>query len=212
MGFATWAASEEDVLARVPGKLEEYRLWLSGHEVQIPVRSGDAAVVERVRGNEVLFSEDIGPCSQEEVDLAIELLSHSRADLLAAVHSMPSGALDWDPPYRSFAGWASWRTVRQILAHIANTESHYYLPSIGYEPRIEPALADGDWEEFIELHRAETLRNLRDLRDSVDRSRVTRDEEEWSARKVLRRLVRHELLHLKSVVRIGKEYVGGTPN
>jgi len=145
--------------------------------------------------------------SPEQVDLTVRLLAATRSDLLDTVGKLPEAALDWDPPYRSFASWATWRTVRQILAHLANTETHYYLAWIGFIPRSSPAPADGDWREFLGEHRSETLSRLRELRDSPNRRRViNRDGEEWSAAKVLRRLVRHEILHSKSIGRIGREY------
>ncbi|MBN1459121.1 MAG: DinB family protein [Armatimonadetes bacterium] len=206
MGLATWAPSEAEVLGRIPQKVNEYRLWLERHDMEARPWDRVVSVVERRSGNEVLFGEDLEPCTAQDVDLAIRLLSASRADLLEAVHSLPAAALDWDPPYRSFAEWASWRTARQILAHVANTETHYYLPNVGYAPQLEPARPDGDWQEFLPRHRQETLRRLNELAEAEDRARITRQPEEWSARKVLRRLVRHELLHMKSIARIGREY------
>jgi hypothetical protein len=120
-------------------------------------------------------------------------------DLLATVSSLPPDVLDWDPPYRSFADWATWRTVRDVLAHIANTKTHYYLPSIGHEPRSAPARVDGNWKDFLWQHRQETIRFLEETRGAADRACASREGEEWSLRKVLRRLVMHELLHWKSI-------------
>jgi hypothetical protein len=206
VGLATWAPTESEVLARVPTKLDEYQSWVARHGIQAPDSDCSIRVVERVRGDEVMFSRDVESCETSELDLAIQLLSASREDLLSAVSSLPSAALDWDPPYRSFASWATWRTVRAILAHVANTETHYYLRSIGQQPCSMPAEADGNWAEFLPEHRQETIRFLEGVRASSDRARVSRDGEEWSLRKVLRRLVRHELLHWKSIRRIGREY------
>jgi hypothetical protein len=206
LGFATWAPDRRGVLARIQAKLDEYHRWLTRHGMRAPGVDGAVSVVEHVCGDEVMFQHDTGPCTVGELDSAVLLLSASREDLLAMVSSMQKAALDWDPPYRSFAEWATWRTVREILAHIANTETHYYLPTIGYKPEFEPAASDGDWEEFLPRHRQETVRFLMELREAADRARVTRDKEEWSVRKVLRRLVWHELLHWKSISRIGREY------
>ena len=207
LGFATWAPSEREVLERVPRKLEEHFDFLAAHGFARPRRDREVHVVERVSGNEVLFSADKGAVSPEQVDLTAQLLAASRSDLLDTVGKLPEAVLDWDPPYRSFLPWATWRTVRQILAHVANTETHYYLAWIGFVSRTSPAPADGDWREFLGEHRSETLSRLRELRDSPDRRRViNRDGEEWSAAKVLRRLVRHEILHGRSIGRIGGEY------
>jgi hypothetical protein len=208
LGFATWAPTETGVLARVPAKLDEHQEWLARHGV--PTADVDRAVrvVERVHGDEVLFSRDAEPCEVDEIDLAIRLLTASREDLIETVSSLPPDALDWEPPYRSFAAWATWKTVRATLAHIANTETRYYLPSVGHEPRLPPAPVDGGWREFLPEHREEATRFLRGMHDAADRARVSQDGD-WSLRKVLRRLVRHELLHWKSIRRIAGEYTAG---
>jgi hypothetical protein len=206
LGFATWAPTESEVLARLPTKFDEHRSWLGRHGIDSTALDSSIRIAERLRGDEVMFSHDAEPCEIRELDLAIQLLSASRKDLLATVSSLPSDALDWDPPYRSFADWATWRTVRAILAHVANTETHYYLPSLGHQPCSAPAKADGDWAQFLPEHRQETIRFLEGVRASSDRARVSRNGEEWSVRKVVRRLVRHELLHWKSIRRIGREY------
>jgi hypothetical protein len=141
------------------------------------------------------------------VDLTTRLLGASREDLLRTVDQVPEAALDWDPPYLSFAPWATWRSIRQILAHIANTETHYYLAKIGWVPMCAPAQGDGDWREYLQRHRAETLDRLRELRVSGDLRRVRQcPDDEWSVSKVLRRLVRHEILHRKSISRIAGEF------
>jgi hypothetical protein len=207
LGFGTWAPSEREALDRLPRKLEEHLDFLAAHGFPRPKWSPEVQVVERVSGDEILFSLDKCAVSPEQVDLTAQLLAASRSDLLATVGKLPEAVLDWDPPYRSFLPWATWRTVRQILAHLANTETHYYLAWIGFVPRTSPAPADGDWQAFLAEHRSETLSRLRELRDDSDRRRVVnRDGEEWSAAKVLRRLVRHEILHTRSIARIGREY------
>jgi hypothetical protein len=214
LGFATWAPSESQVLARVPLKLDEYLAWLDSHGLTRPKVSPGVEVVERISGDEVMFSADGLAVSPDLIDLTIRLLDASRCDLLNTLEQLPDAALDWSPPYRSFAPWATWRSVRQILAHIANTETHYYLGSIGCSPRVAAARDDGDWLAFLAEHRVEAVDLLRGIRDSGDRCRLTRREDgDWSVAKVLRRLVWHELLHLKSIRRIGHEFrsVGERP-
>jgi hypothetical protein len=154
-----------------------------------------------------LFSPDHAPCAPDEIDLTLRLIAASRDDLVRAVEGLPEAALDWDPPYRAFLEWATWRTVREILAHVANCETHYYLPAIGHEPMVPPVSPQGDWRGALAEQRAETIAFLGGLKTAADRARVTFDgEEAWSVRKVLRRLVWHELLHWKSIRRIGRDF------
>jgi hypothetical protein len=206
-GFATWASSEAEVLGRVPTKLAEYQSWLVEHGLACPDVGGDVRVVERVRGNEILFSWDYGPCAADEIDHTLRLLSASRSDLVKTIEALPEAALDWDPPYQAFAEWATWRSIRAILAHMANCETHYYLSTVGHESGLPPAPPDGDWATFLAAHREEAVAFLRQLAASPDRARVCfGDDGAWSVRKVLRRLVWHERLHWKSIRRIGRAF------
>ena len=201
LGFATWAPSRAKVMAKLPSKLNEYRAWLAAHGFPGRGTDRELEVVETVRGGEVLFKPDRQSASPAEVDLAIRLLGATRSDLLALLRGLPDGVLDWDPPYERFEEWATWRTVRQIAAHVANTETHYYLANIGFEPANEPLTLYGFWQEDLADRRAAVIRFLNDLAESGDRLRVD-EAGEWSVRKVLRRLVWHELLHTKSIRRI----------
>jgi hypothetical protein len=220
LGFATWAPTREEVLARVPAKLEEDAAWRRGTEhaggadLGGPTaggRGGDPTVriVEELAGDEVLFVADRAPAPPELVDLALRLLDATRADLLGAVEPLPPALLDRDPPYRRFASWATWRTIREVLLHVANTETHYYLPFLGYRSAGAPASAGGDWRVPLARSRAETTAFLRELRGAADLARVTSGPRgDWSARKVLRRLVRHEILHTRSIRRIAADLAG----
>jgi hypothetical protein len=211
LGFATWARSEAEVVEKLPSKLREYSLWRSRHRMPIDIESFDVDIAGRFHGDEILLPSDLEPAKVEEIDLAIRLLSCSRADLVAELESAPEGAIDWDPPYDHFAPWATWRTIRANLAHIANGETQYYMRNIGHTPSGKPADADGDWRDFLPRSRREAVAFLERLKASRDLRRIrTVDrglgEESWSVRKALRRIVSHELLHSKSIRRIIREY------
>lgn len=211
MGFATWSSTREGVLARAPERLEAHLRWLAGHGLNLePARIGAGGpVAQTVTGNEVLFDHDRGEASPAEVGACAELLGLTRADLLEVVEALPNGALDWDPPYAAFGSWARWRTVRQVLTHVALTEVGYYLPAVGHRGPDPEELRPLGWREQLRSSRERTLAFLSDLAVANDRARVSQGEESWSVRKVLRRLVWHELLHTKSIRRIGREHGGG---
>lgn len=217
LGFATWAATRSEVLDRAPQKLEEYCQWLAHHRGMAP--GGDASsrnsigvvdrieVVEEIAGNEVAFEEDLLPASDDEISRCSELLGYLRRDLLNTVEPLPAEVMDWDPPYRHFASYVWWRTIRQILKHIALTEVGYYLPSIGWRGHLDlKALQAMDWQEQLRQSREEAQRFLEELRTSSDRIGLRNEGETWTVRKVLRRLVWHERLHLKSIRRIVADY------
>lgn len=207
MGFATWAPSREDVLTRAPSKLEEYRLWLARHGLTSPpAPTTEPTILEEISGNEVVFEHDRQAADPSEIELCLELIARSRRNLTETVKDLPDELLDWDPPYRDFATWARWRTIRQILEHVALTEIGYYLPSIGYAGTDPDHLRSLPWREQLRLSRAETDAFLKRLAADRDRLRLSEGEEAWSVRKVLRRLVWHELVHLKSIRRIVAEH------
>jgi hypothetical protein len=211
LGFSTWAETDAELLVALPTKFAAYAAWRRDHRLPAPERVSGVEVAGHRNGSEILFPPDLEPATPEEIDLAIELLSASRADLLADLEAAPGGAFDWDPPYRRFAPWADWRTVRAVLAHIANGETHYYTRNIGHQPSGPPAPPSADWRSFLARSRAEAIGFLEGLKRSPDLRRVrTVDhgfgEERWSVRKALRRLVSHELCHWKSIRRIVREY------
>jgi hypothetical protein len=130
---------------------------------------------------------------------------------------VPDAFLTWEPPYRRFADWADWRTVGGTLAHIANAESHYYLAMIGYEAQRTTVTSEDDWQAYLPSVRSDTIACLGHLRSSADRARVQSqirkgrrapngEVEEWSVRKALRRMVRHDLLHMRNIQRIQREW------
>lgn len=209
LGFATWAPTREEVLRRVHPKLNEYCEWLARHGephwTEFP--TGTVEVVEEISGNELAFQDDLLPATIEEIERCRQLLEYTRRDLLATVEGLSDDVLDWDPPYDRFAPHAWWRTVRQILQHIAFTEIGYYLPSVGWEVQLDLGeLRRSAWQELLLRSREETLRFLDHLRKDSDRVRLTQGDEVWTVRKVLRRLVWHERLHWKSIQRIIGDY------
>lgn len=209
LGFATWASSRDEVLRRIPGKFDEYRQWLKQHgSVIADTDAKEIMIIEEVSGNEVAFKHDLDSAQPVEISRCLALLQYSRQDLLASVRDLPDAVLDWNPPYRQFAEWAWWHTIRQILKHLAVTEIGYYLPKIGYTGPGATELVGDDWRQELLLSRRETERFLATLSADRDAARVTRADEVWSVRKVLRRVVWHEVLHWKSIERIIRAYDG----
>lgn len=209
-GFATWAPSQAELDEKLPTKLVEHATWATEHGIPTEL-DGSWDIAGHMTGNEILFGPDREASTPGEIDLTIALLDATRATLLAELEEAPEEALDWDPPYRRFARWADWRSVRANLAHIANAETQYYLANIGHNPRLARARPSDDWRQFLPRHRDEATAFLRELRSSSDLCRLSArrlgpEIEEWSVRKALRRMVRHELQHWKSIRRILGEF------
>lgn len=215
LGFATWAPDEASLLAKLPAAFADHVAWGARHGIEI-VAEELVEVMGRFTGGEILFPSDREPALASDIELALRLLEASRAELMTLLEAAPPAALDWDPPYRRFAPWASWRTIRANLAHVANGETHYYTRNIGHAPEVPPAAPDDDWRAFLPRTRDEATRFLRTLPSSGDLLRLhTFDhglgEEAWSVPKALRRLVAHERLHTKSIARILRDYAALPP-
>ena len=91
-------------------------------------------VVERVVGDEQAFSADLRPATPAQRDATLAILAQARAETVALIAGIPDDVLDRDDPDRVLPAFASWRTLRQMAWHLADTESRYYLPSLGLRP------------------------------------------------------------------------------
>jgi len=111
----------------------------------------------------------------------------NREELLAKVAHLPTEVLDGRPT-------GSARSLRQLLNHITGAE-------LWYLDRIKPNVPE--FKTFPE----DTFAKLSSIRDFIvtkllnlsqeELSQVAaKDHEEWTARKVLRRLLEHEREHL----------------
>jgi hypothetical protein len=110
LGFATWASTRDNVLEMVAAKFDRYRTWLATRGLGGADPDPGVDVVEVRTGDEILFTPDEDEATPAEIDRTLEFLAASRKDLMAMCERAPEGGLDWDPPYRNFAPWASWRS------------------------------------------------------------------------------------------------------
>lgn len=146
---------------------------------------GPAVVVERIDGDEHAFLRDRAPSSDEELAVTLEILANQRRRTLQLLERLPDAVLDRDDPQRHMPPWAWWRTIRDNLWHIADTESRYYLPSLDQSPK--------DREPDLETELRASATHVRKVVHSMPRDLViSEDDEVWTSTKVLRRLAWHE--------------------
>jgi hypothetical protein len=143
------------------------------------------AVVERIYGDEQAFGRDHQPTTGSERAQTLAVLSAVREQTLALITACPDPVLDWDDPRRVLPPWATWRTLRQLAWHVADTESRYYLPRLGLAGRPREA------ELLVELRRSAT--HVQAAVWGVAPALVRRSGGEvWTTTKLLRRLAWHE--------------------
>jgi predicted RNase H-like HicB family nuclease len=128
----------------------------------------------------VCFAADLPALTEAEIDRGLRMLGELRGRLLALVRRQPASVLDAETD----AGW----TVRQILEELARG-TWWTLSRLGASPMAEPAEGTlGRLDTALALavqvfaHLPEDRRGLR----------LEIDGEEWTPRKVVRRLLWQE--------------------
>ena len=87
LGFSTWAETSPQLLDALPAKFAVYADWRREHGLPVSGEVADVEVAGRRAGNEILFPPDLEAATREEIDLTIDLLAASRADLTAELAS-----------------------------------------------------------------------------------------------------------------------------
>jgi hypothetical protein len=153
--------------------------------------SGPVTVAERVVGDERAFGPDRRPATGAQREATLAILTRARAETIALVAGTPAEILDRDDPARTLPSFAGWRTLRQLAWHLVDTESRYYLPSLGLpaRPRL-PDLLD-------EL--AASGEHVRRAVATIPPDLVTDAAETWTTTNLLRRLAWHEPTELTTM-------------
>lgn len=123
------------------------------------------------------FAADVVTLSDAEIDAGLRLLGELRARLLRRVRRLPDAVLDAESP----AGW----TARQILEELARA-AWWTLSRLGASPRAElPAGTLGRLDTAMAL----SIQQFAHLAPERRAAHLVLDGEEWTPRKVLRRLL-----------------------
>lgn len=153
---------------------------------------GPATVAETIQGDEQAFRRDFDDAGDVELELTLAILEVQRARTRELLDALPDAVLDYDDPHRELPEWARWRTIRQMMWHICDTESRYYLPQTGLPTR----------ERFDDLQRelVASQQHVREILTTMPRGIAHRSGGEvWTATKLLRRLAWHERGELEAI-------------
>lgn len=154
--------------------------------------AGPTRVVELIGGDEMAFRRDHVPATDQELAQTLSILTAQRRRSLHALVDLPSEILDRDDPHRKMPAWARWRTIRESLWHIADTESRYYLPACGLPSRERHHDLRGELRD--------SAGHVRDVIMSMPRDLVYKEAGEvWTSTKLLRRLAWHEKGELDAI-------------
>lgn len=219
-------SSRAAALAGLPGAIRGHHDWLRrrrepapdpAEPIEVEIAGESAGYGPFDPGNAAaLFPPDLAPVTPAELERCFRLMAHTRADLLALVADpspgselalsavkgqvLPDDILDWQP---NPAAWP----IRRVLRHIGNAEEWYVS-------RVVPAeTLPAEWVhddalplfDFLAMARRTAVERLRQLTE-VERAQVCHPQgwtdhpdEPWTAAKVLRRFLEHELEHTGQV-------------
>jgi uncharacterized damage-inducible protein DinB len=138
------------------------------------------------------FNHDWNPLNEQEICHGQEMLSWSRSDLLTAVYELSPAQLDATHPGQRW-------TIHGILAHVATTE-WWYLDRLGLTANLPQSELPKDPHQRLDVVRARLEQVFPSLAGSTQK--LSMEGEFWSPRKLLRRLLWHELDHIGHIYQL----------
>lgn len=205
------AATREEVETKLPGAIREFLAWRRRHGELVDLQEVGFEIVAEVvthgdgisADTSTLLDADRAPLTEADWARIERWLHDSRQDTLDFIRPWSDDALDWTPE-------GSPRSLQENLSHLAFVEFMYAAWTFDLHSLV-------GLEEFLEWTRKLAVERMRTLAARRD-ERVTRadwagapEPEEWSARKAARRLLWHERLHLRSMIRRFQK-ARGTPD
>lgn len=204
----------EEAEERLPVVIAEHLASLRNHG--IPVEEVDGwEVTESIEAQgDVIFAADRETLSADALAGLVARVRGAQAELRSAMRGLPAALLDWEPPRSAFATFDSWapdvRSIREVANHVYRFET-YYLDGLRDGP------AAGIFETMSAAGRRRAFERLAALPES-ERSRAffpvrpgQTEPEQWTARKVLRRLISHGRVHAAEIIQRRTWFLLGTP-
>ena len=205
-------------------KVLEYADWLGSYGEDVKVKPIMLRLCEVVKGDwpvnlgdsVALFKCDKGLLTREDVDRYLRWMRYSWEDFQRLVKNVPREALDWKPSPDTI------RSIRRIIVHIALVQV-WYLMKLRREGdssfRYPKGLSLWTYAKRVDRKGDISLATLNGLRNAVchrlsnlgdhELVRVTYHRpggwtgrtalESWTTRKVFRRFLWHERLHMNTM-------------
>lgn len=190
-GCFSSAPTYEEALQNAPAAVTTYLNWLKKNDISVVEDDGsDVNVVVKERlaaidGNKgPRFAADLLPPDDTEIEVALNVAAVARTELLELYESLPEQ--DRERPLQA-GDWS----LAQHLAHIVEAEA-WYASRLMDAPPADPGLdlqSDISMALFDNAMDVEFL--MRDLPQEQRKHVFLHDGEEWTAAKVLRRMVEH---------------------
>ncbi len=183
MGCVARGKTKEEAMEKARDSVAAYLALLRNRGISVPSVT-DPIELEATETEALTLDSDYQPMSDQELDDLWHLQSASRESLLELLSEMQSSSLNWRENSESWS-------ARNVLEHLARAD-------LWYASRLEEnAFAELLWR--LAATRELVMTQLHNL-PSDARGRVTKHEsEDWTPRKVARRMLEHEQEHLQQI-------------
>jgi predicted RNase H-like HicB family nuclease len=193
-GCAVRGSSRADVLERLPAAIAEFLAWTGTGDIpRVEIRVVDEveSAIEADEDTEVLVSSDRRPLTEEGWAETERCLARSRAELIALLERLTDDELAGKRE-------GSERSLREEIEHVAFVELMYAVWTFDRQSRqgLTEFLA---WTRDVARERLSALARASAADLTWAEWGGAPRPEPWTARKAARRLVWHELLHLRSI-------------
>lgn len=183
----------QEAKENIRAAIEEYLSLLRDVGEPVPKASQDIHL-EFEEVNTTTFLTDYDALRPNELETLFRWMAVSRQELMDLVKNLPEDAFDWKPDDDT-------PSIRDILCHMAEAD-------LWYTDRLK------QWPEAplfrLAATRGVALERLRALSDK-ERARVTLHEgEDWTPRKVVRRMLEHEREHIAQLQKLAEAYRQGS--
>jgi predicted RNase H-like HicB family nuclease len=195
-GCAVRGSSREEVLERLPAAIGDFLAWTGAADTPLPevsVVDEVESAIEADEDTEVLVSSDRAPLAEESWAETEQWLARSRAELIGVLERLTDDELGSKRE-------GSERTIREEIEHIAFVELMYAVWT--FDRQSHEGLAEFlAWTRGIAGDRLSVLAREGAGNLTWANWGSAPRPEPWTARKAARRLVWHELLHLRAIER-----------
>jgi predicted RNase H-like HicB family nuclease/uncharacterized damage-inducible protein DinB len=183
IGCIARGKTKEQAIENIRDSIAAYLTLLRNRGISVPAPT-ETVELDITQTESLTFEPDYEPLSDQELDDLWHIQTASRELLLETLSEMPSSDLNWRHEPQSWS-------VRNVLEHMARAD-------LWYASRLEEnALAELTWR--LGATRELVMNQLHNLPGNA-RGRVTRHEgEDWTPRKVARRMLEHEQEHLQQI-------------
>lgn len=188
-GASARGKTVEEAKENIRVAIEEYLSLLRDVGEPVP-KASEEVRLEFEEVNTTTFLTDYDAIHPNEMETLFRWMAVSRQELMDLVKNLPEDAFQWKPD-------DDIPTIRDILCHMAEAD-------LWYTDRLK------QWPEAplfrLAATRGVALERLRALGDK-DRARATIHEgEEWTPRKVVRRMLEHEREHIAQLHKLIEAY------